>query len=87
MKKRRKGRMLPKRNTTKICCRQCFSELEYGGTYQDGEVCMNMIDVAVCPDCKLVHQVMWVEGKPKIYTSTTPFWLYAAGQVMTVEGV
>jgi hypothetical protein len=40
---------------------------------------MNMIDVAICPDCKLVPHIMWVEGRPKIYTSTTPMWLYGAG--------
>lgn len=63
----------------KIKCIACDMVLEYGGTYPQNAVCLTHMDLAVCPDCKLAHQIMWVHGKAIRYPSTDPEWVFSAG--------
>lgn len=67
-------------------CKQCGSEMEYGGTYREGSVCMAIVDLVVCPDCKLEHQVMWIGPREKIvYPSTSQLWIWDAGEGPGIE--
>lgn len=80
-KKARQGRMLPKRGFQMIC-KGCGGDLEYGGTYREGQICINTVDLATCHECKLAHNILWLRrnSAPIIYPTTgRDMWIWNAG--------
>lgn len=66
----------------KYRCTACGEHLTYSGSYPQGDPFLGDVDFVRCRNkkCGQMHQIIYVDELPILYTSSPRNWLWAAGE-------